>query len=172
MFATILCWQKQLLSSSVVPQYEQQAETTRVKTSQVAERLHTGLIHRAKNWMVDCVTHILFLLVLTCVTSMMLVNFPPKSSEKSLFSLKKAINSLTQGYNWSVCVTEVETRWHMDGSLLWSVLSLPGGHQGSASWTNPLLPHLRGHGGGLGLRSALQELSLTHLWCLCEKGPV
>lgn len=32
-----------------------------------------------------------------------------------LFPLKNAINSLTQGYNWSVCATEVETAWHMDG---------------------------------------------------------
>lgn len=86
--------------------------------------------------MVDCATDTLFLLLLTCVTSVMLVNFPPKSPEKSLLSLsslKNAINSLTQGYNWSVCVTEGETRWHMDGFLLWSVLSLPRGHQGSAS---------------------------------------
>lgn len=35
-------------------------------------------------------------------------------------------------------------RWHMEGFLLWSVLSLPRGHQGSASWTNPLLPCLEG----------------------------
>lgn len=84
---------------------------------------------------------------------------------------ENAISSLTLGYNWSVCDWSGDEEAY-GGVLLWSVLSLPRGHQGWASWTNPLLPQLRGHGGavwGAGV-VALREPSLTLLWCLCEAG--
>lgn len=67
---------------------------------------------------------------------------------------------------------------HMEGFFLWSVLSLPRGHRGSTSWTNPLLLQLRGHKEVLLRRwlwwwwwggvAALQGLGATLLWCLCE----
>lgn len=99
----------------------QQTETARVKTSQVATHLHTVLIHQAKTWMGDCVTHISFLLGLTCVTSMTPVNFPPKDSEKPLlFSHWKMPLALRLKGTTGACVRE----WSGDGVAYGRVFTL------------------------------------------------